>query len=107
MTIKSDLKSDGVGFVVNNKITPASIAQRSRRPSDGRFRQSRRRHRSRTLRVAVGGAALERRDIAPAVSMRQITKRFGSVLAVDAVDFEVRQGQFMPSWVRTAPANPP
>ena len=27
VTINSDLKSDGVGFVVNSKITPTSIAQ--------------------------------------------------------------------------------
>lgn len=42
--------------------------------------------------MTFGGTAVERRDLAPAVSMRQITKRFGSMLAVDAVDFEVTPG---------------
>jgi ABC-type uncharacterized transport system ATPase subunit len=42
--------------------------------------------------MAIDSPAVERRDIAPAVSMRQITKRFGSMLAVDAVDFEVSPG---------------
>jgi general nucleoside transport system ATP-binding protein len=42
--------------------------------------------------MTFGSPALERRDLAPAVSMRQITKRFGATLAVDAVDFEVTPG---------------
>ena len=42
--------------------------------------------------MTFGGTAVELRDVALAVSMRQITKRFGSMVAVDAVDFDVTPG---------------
>ena len=41
------------------------------------------------------------------IELRNITKRFGAVLANDQINIKVEPGRFMPSWVRTARANPP
>ena len=44
--------------------------------------------------VAAGGATTDRPD-RPALVLRGLAKSFGDVLAVDGVDLEVRQGEFI------------
>ena len=42
-----------------------------------------------------------------AIEMRGITKSFGPVMANKGINLQVRPGEILPCWARTAPARPP